>query len=179
MDAVGTIKLLSIEKPFTLCMTCVTVVPQAESLLKFVEAIPEKILRSTVTLTAACGRGKSAALIQSTNQEFNEAVFRVNIYREHRQTTRYSTTKGGGLTIFNHTARLPLIRCRFLTSTHCSTVCMLYSYSAGRPQQVVLGQLATPANLLGITMLPLNLPEDSSWGVTDSLLGTDPMLEYA
>ena len=84
--------------------------------------------------------------------------------------SRYSTAKGGGLTIFNHTACLPLIRCRFLTSTHCS---MLYSYSAGRPQQVLLGQLATPAILLVITVLPLNLPEDSSWGVTDSSLGTE------
>ena len=59
MDAVGTIKLLSIVKPFTLCMTCVTVVPQAKSLLKFVEAISEKTLRSTVTQTAARGCGKS------------------------------------------------------------------------------------------------------------------------
>jgi N-acetyltransferase 10 len=35
---------------------------QAKSLLKFVEAISEKTLRSTVSLTAARGRGKSAAL---------------------------------------------------------------------------------------------------------------------
>ena len=48
MDAVGTMKLLSIEQPFALCMTCVTVVPQAKSLLTFVEAISEKTLRSTV-----------------------------------------------------------------------------------------------------------------------------------
>ena len=37
-------------------------VPQAKAVLKFVEAISEKTLRSTVTLTAARGRGKSAAL---------------------------------------------------------------------------------------------------------------------
>lgn len=35
---------------------------QAKALLKFVEAIAEQTLRSTVTLTAARGRGKSAAL---------------------------------------------------------------------------------------------------------------------
>ena len=34
---------------------------QAKSLLTFVEAIAEKTLRNTVTLTAARGRGKSAA----------------------------------------------------------------------------------------------------------------------
>lgn len=37
-------------------------VPQAKAVLKFVEAISEKTLQSTVTLTAARGRGKSAAL---------------------------------------------------------------------------------------------------------------------
>jgi len=35
---------------------------QAEALLTFVDAITEKKLRSTVALTAARGRGKSAAL---------------------------------------------------------------------------------------------------------------------
>ena len=35
---------------------------QAKGLLKFVEAISEKTLRSTVAMTAARGRGKSAAL---------------------------------------------------------------------------------------------------------------------
>jgi N-acetyltransferase 10 len=35
---------------------------QARALLKFIEAISEKSLRSTVSLTAARGRGKSAAL---------------------------------------------------------------------------------------------------------------------
>ncbi len=35
---------------------------QAKALLTFVEAIQEKTLRSTVVLTAARGRGKSAAL---------------------------------------------------------------------------------------------------------------------
>lgn len=35
---------------------------QAETLLKFIEAISEKTLQSTVAVTAARGRGKSAAL---------------------------------------------------------------------------------------------------------------------
>ncbi|XP_052008257.1 LOW QUALITY PROTEIN: RNA cytidine acetyltransferase [Xyrauchen texanus] len=111
---------------------------QAKAVLKFIEAISEKTLRSTVALTAARGRGKSAALglaiagavafgysnifvtspspdnlhtlfefifkgfdalqyqehmdyeiIQSLNPEFNKAVVRVNIFREHRQTIQY------------------------------------------------------------------------------------------
>lgn len=35
---------------------------QGKALLKFIEAISEKSLRSTVIMTAARGRGKSAAL---------------------------------------------------------------------------------------------------------------------
>ena len=35
---------------------------KAKGILKFVEAISEKALRSTVAMTAARGRGKSAAL---------------------------------------------------------------------------------------------------------------------
>ncbi|GCC31718.1 RNA cytidine acetyltransferase [Chiloscyllium punctatum] len=111
---------------------------QAKAVLKFIEAISEKTLRCTVTLTAARGRGKSAALglsiagavafgysnifvtspspdnlntlfefvfkgfdalqyqehldyeiVQSLNPEFNKAVVRVNIYKEHRQTIQY------------------------------------------------------------------------------------------
>uniref|UniRef100_A0A452GXN6 RNA cytidine acetyltransferase n=1 Tax=Gopherus agassizii TaxID=38772 RepID=A0A452GXN6_9SAUR len=111
---------------------------QAKALLKFIEAISEKTLRSTVALTAARGRGKSAALglaiagavafgysnifvtspspdnlhtlfefvfkgfdalqyeehldyeiIQSLNPEFNKAVVRVNVFKEHRQTIQY------------------------------------------------------------------------------------------
>lgn len=37
-------------------------IDQAKALLQFVEAISERTLRSTVTLTAARGRGKSATL---------------------------------------------------------------------------------------------------------------------
>ncbi|XP_037622753.1 RNA cytidine acetyltransferase [Sebastes umbrosus] len=111
---------------------------QAKGVLKFIEAISEKTLRSTVALTAARGRGKSAALglavagavafgysnifvtspspdnlhtmfefifkgfdalqyqehldyeiIQSLNPDFNKAVVRVNIFKEHRQTIQY------------------------------------------------------------------------------------------
>ncbi|KAJ2892993.1 hypothetical protein MKZ38_009142 [Zalerion maritima] len=113
-------------------------VDQGRALLTFVDAISEKTLRSTVTLTAARGRGKSAALgvsiaaavahgysnifvtspspenlkalfefifkgfdaltyqdgvdysiIQSTNPDFNKAIVRVNIHRQHRQTIQY------------------------------------------------------------------------------------------
>nr|POE48354.1 rna cytidine acetyltransferase [Quercus suber] len=111
---------------------------QAKALLTFAEAISEKTLASTVTLTAGRGRGKSAALgvavaaaiahgysnifitspspenlktlfefvfkgfdaleyldhvdytiIQSTNPDFNKAVVRVNVHRQHRQTIQY------------------------------------------------------------------------------------------
>lgn len=113
-------------------------VDQAKSLLTFVDAIAEKTLRNTVALTAARGRGKSAALgvaiaaavahgysnifitspspenlktlfefvfkgfdalgyldhvdytiLQSTNPDFNKAIVRVNIHRQHRQTIQY------------------------------------------------------------------------------------------
>ncbi|KAL4073177.1 GNAT acetyltransferase 2-domain-containing protein [Scleroderma yunnanense] len=111
---------------------------QAQALLTFVEAIAEKALSSTVVLTAARGRGKSAALglaiaaalghgyanifvtspspenlktlfefvfkgldalgyeehldydiAQSTNPDFNKAIVRVNVFRQHRQTVQY------------------------------------------------------------------------------------------
>lgn len=111
---------------------------QAKATLSFVEAISEKVLRSTVALTAARGRGKSAALgiataaavafgyanifvtspspenlgtlfqfvfkafdalnykehldyevVQSLAPEFNKAIVRVNVFREHRQTIQY------------------------------------------------------------------------------------------
>lgn len=113
-------------------------VDQAKALLTFVDAIAEKTLRSTVTLSAARGRGKSAALgvaiaaaiahgysnifitspspenlktlfefvfkgfdalgyldhvdytiLQSTNPDFNKAIVRVNVHRDHRQTIQY------------------------------------------------------------------------------------------
>ncbi|TFK22700.1 DUF699-domain-containing protein [Coprinopsis marcescibilis] len=111
---------------------------QAKALLTFIEAIAEKTLSSTVTLTASRGRGKSAALglsiaaalahgysnifvtspspenlktlfdfifkgldalgyeehldydiSQSTNPEFGNAIVRVNVFRDHRQTVQY------------------------------------------------------------------------------------------
>lgn len=111
---------------------------QAKAVLTFIDAIGEKSLRSTVALTAARGRGKSAALglaiagavvmgysnifvtsptpenlhtlfqfifkgfdalefkehvdyeiVQSTNPDFNKAIVRVNIFKQHRQTIQY------------------------------------------------------------------------------------------
>ncbi|XP_072172418.1 RNA cytidine acetyltransferase-like [Diadema setosum] len=125
-------------QPVGALVNCARTLDQAKALLKFVEAISEKTLRSTVSMTAARGRGKSAALglaistavafgysnifvtapspenirtlfefvfkgfdaldyqehldyelVQSTNPEFNKAVIRVNIFREHRQTIQY------------------------------------------------------------------------------------------
>jgi N-acetyltransferase 10 len=106
--------------------------------MQVVDAISEKSLKTTVSLTAGRGRGKSAALgislagaivygfsnifvtaptpenlgsvfeflfrgldalgyrehqdyeiLQSTNPEFNNAVVRVNVTRDHRQTIQY------------------------------------------------------------------------------------------
>nr|XP_022903005.1 RNA cytidine acetyltransferase isoform X1 [Onthophagus taurus] len=125
-------------QPVGVLVNCCKTLDQAKALLKFIEAISEKSLRSTVSLTASRGRGKSAALglsvaaaiafgysnifvtspspenlntffefvfkgfdsleyqehidyslIQSTNPEFNKAIVRVNIFREHRQTIQY------------------------------------------------------------------------------------------
>ncbi|CAJ1056420.1 RNA cytidine acetyltransferase [Xyrichtys novacula] len=125
-------------QPVGVLVDCCKTMDQAKGVLKFIEAISEKTLRSTVALTAARGRGKSAALglavagavafgysnifvtspspdnlhtmfefifkgfdalqyqehldyeiIQSLNPEFNKAVVRVNIFKEHRQTIQY------------------------------------------------------------------------------------------
>ena len=111
---------------------------QARTVMQIVDTISEKSLKTTISLTAGRGRGKSAALgislasaivygfsnifvtaptpenltsvfeflfrgldalnykehqdyeiLQSTNPEFNNAVVRVNIYRDHRQTIQY------------------------------------------------------------------------------------------
>lgn len=108
---------------------------QARTVMQIVDTISEKSLKTTISLTAGRGRGKSAALgislassivygfsnifvtaptpenlgsvfeflfrgldalgykehqdyeiLQSTNPEFNNAVVRVNINRDHRQT---------------------------------------------------------------------------------------------
>ncbi|KAK3103722.1 hypothetical protein FSP39_021375 [Pinctada imbricata] len=125
-------------QPVGSLINCCRTVDQGKALLKFIEAISEKTLRSTVVMTAARGRGKSAALglaiasavgfsysnifvtapspenlktvfefifkgfdaleyqehmdyeiIQSTNPDFNKAVIRVNVFRDHRQTIQY------------------------------------------------------------------------------------------
>jgi len=125
-------------KPVGSLVQLAKTVDQAKALLTFVDAISEKTLSSTVALTAARGRGKSAALgvaiaaavahgysnifitspspenlktlfefvfkgfdalgyqdhldytiIQSTNPDFNKAIVRVNVHRQHRQTIQY------------------------------------------------------------------------------------------
>ncbi|XP_003693902.1 RNA cytidine acetyltransferase [Apis florea] len=125
-------------QPISSLVNCCKTLDQAKVLLKFIECISEKTLRSTVSLTAARGRGKSAALglavaaaitfgysniyisspspenlntlfefifkgfdalgyqehldyglVQSTNPEFNKAIIRVNVFRDHRQTVQY------------------------------------------------------------------------------------------
>ncbi|XP_037307846.1 RNA cytidine acetyltransferase [Pungitius pungitius] len=125
-------------QPVGVLVDCCLTMDQAKGVLKFIEATSEKTLRSTVALTAARGRGKSAALglavagavafgysnifvtspspdnlhtmfefifkgfdalqyqehldyeiIQSLNPDFNKAVVRVNIFKEHRQTIQY------------------------------------------------------------------------------------------
>ncbi|MED6264294.1 N-acetyltransferase 10 [Characodon lateralis] len=125
-------------QPVGMLVDCCRTMDQAKAVLKFIEAVSEKTLRSTVALTAARGRGKSAAMglavagsvafgysnifvtspspdnlhtmfefifkgfdalqyqehldyeiIQSLNPEFNKAVVRVNIFKEHRQTIQY------------------------------------------------------------------------------------------
>lgn len=125
-------------QPVGALVSCCKTLDQGKALLKFIEAISEKTLRSTVSLTAGRGRGKSAALglavaaavafgysnifvtspspenlntffefvfkgfdaleyqehidyslVQSTNPEFNKAIVRVNIFRDHRQTIQY------------------------------------------------------------------------------------------
>ena len=138
-------------------------IDQAKALVTFTEAIAEKTLRSTVTLTAARGRGKSAALgvaisaavahgysnifitspspenlktlfefvfkgfdalgymdkldytiIQSTNPEFNKAIVRVNVHRQHRQTIQYIrpqdayTLGQAELVVIDEAAAIPL-----------------------------------------------------------------------
>lgn len=129
---------LADSQPVGSLVTLARTVDQAKALLTFVDAISEKTLQSTVALTAARGRGKSAALgvaiaaavahgysnifitspspenlktlfelvfkgfdalgyqdhldytlIQSTNPDFNKAIVRVNVHRQHRQTIQY------------------------------------------------------------------------------------------
>lgn len=125
-------------QPVGAIANCTRTLDQAKGLLLFIEAISEKTLRSTVVMTAARGRGKSATLglamaaavgfnysnifvtspspenlktlfefvfkgfdalgyqehtdyeiIQSSNPDFNKAIVRVNIFRDHRQTIQY------------------------------------------------------------------------------------------
>ncbi|XP_040574778.1 RNA cytidine acetyltransferase [Lepeophtheirus salmonis] len=142
-----------------LCLTT----DQAKGLIRFIDAIAEKTLKRTVSLTAARGRGKSAALglamsaavgfgysnifvtspspenlgtlfdfvfkgfdamgyeehtdyelIKSTNPEFSNAVVRVNVFKDHRQTIQYIHPKDSHrlgqaeLMVIDEAAAIPL-----------------------------------------------------------------------
>ncbi|XP_014475286.1 PREDICTED: N-acetyltransferase 10-like isoform X2 [Dinoponera quadriceps] len=50
-------------QPVSAIINCCKTIDQAKAVLKFIECISEKTLRSTVSLTAARGRGKSAAFM--------------------------------------------------------------------------------------------------------------------
>ncbi|XP_065209753.1 RNA cytidine acetyltransferase isoform X2 [Planococcus citri] len=125
-------------QPVSCLVNCCKTIDQAKAVLKFVDAISEKTVSSTVSLTASRGRGKSAALglavaaavaygysnifvtspspenlntffqfvlkgfdalayqehldygiVQSTNPEYNKALVRINIFKDHRQTIQY------------------------------------------------------------------------------------------
>lgn len=150
-------------QPAQSIVNCCKTLEQAKAVLKFIDAISEKTLRSTVALTASRGRGKSAALglaiasavaygysnifvtsptpenlktlfefifkgfdvldyqehvdyeiIQSTNPEFNNAIIRVNIFKEHRQTIQYISPKDSAqlgqaeLVVIDEAAAIPL-----------------------------------------------------------------------
>jgi N-acetyltransferase 10 len=55
-------KSLEDTQPVGAIVNCCKTSDQAQALLKFIEAVSEKTLKSTISLTAARGRGKSAAL---------------------------------------------------------------------------------------------------------------------
>ncbi|KAI5080911.1 hypothetical protein GOP47_0004094 [Adiantum capillus-veneris] len=154
---------------------------QAKAVITFLDAISEKTLRSTVALTAARGRGKSAALgvaiagaialgysnifvtapspenlktlfqfvlkgfesleykehldydtVESTNPDFNKAIVRVNIYRQHRQTIQYIQPQEheklaqAELVVIDEAAAIPLPIVKALLGPYlvflCSTV---------------------------------------------------------
>ncbi|KIY44518.1 DUF699-domain-containing protein [Fistulina hepatica ATCC 64428] len=88
---------------------------QARALLTFIDAISSKNLSSTVSLTAARGRGNPSPenlktlfaflfkgmdvlgyeehldydVVQSTNPDWGKAIVRVNVFKGHRQTIQY------------------------------------------------------------------------------------------
>lgn len=154
---------------------------QAKAVITFLDASSEKSLRSTVALTAARGRGKSAALgvavagavalgysnifvtapspenlktlfefickgfdameykehidydlVESTNPEFNRAVVRINVYRQHRQTIQYvqphhaDRVSQAELLVIDEAAAIPLPIVKALLGPYlvflCSTV---------------------------------------------------------
>jgi N-acetyltransferase 10 len=150
-------------QPASSIIGCCKTLDQAKCVLKFIDSISEKQLRSTISLTAARGRGKSAALglsiasavafgysnifvtsptpenlktlfdfvlkgfdaldyqehvdykvVQSTNPEFNNAVIRIDIDKDHRQTIQYINPKDSAqlgqaeLLVIDEAAAIPL-----------------------------------------------------------------------
>nr|CAD7403941.1 unnamed protein product [Timema poppensis] len=182
---------------------------QAKAVLKFIEGISEKTLRSTVSLTAARGRGKSAALglsiaaavafgysnifvtspspenlntlfefvfkgfdaleyqehldydlIQSTNPEFNKAIVRVNIFRDHRQTIQYihptDAHKLGQaeLVVIDEAAAIPLPYVKAMLGPYLVFLASTINGYEGTGRSLslkLLQQLRTQAALVGVT----------------------------
>lgn len=170
VDPVDTSELDSLKKnlqdtqPVGSILNCCKTMDQAKVLLKLIEVITEKTLSSTISLTAARGRGKSAVLglaiagavafgysniyitspspenlktvfefilkgfealhyqavedyefFESKNPEFNKAIIRVLVKREHRQTIQYihpADAKGklslAELLVIDEAAAIPL-----------------------------------------------------------------------
>nr|CAD7440104.1 unnamed protein product [Timema bartmani] len=181
----------------------------AKAVLKFIEGISEKTLRSTVSLTAARGRGKSAALglsiaaavafgysnifvtspspenlntlfefvfkgfdaleyqehldydlIQSTNPEFNKAIVRVNIFRDHRQTIQYihptDAHKLGQaeLVVIDEAAAIPLPYVKAMLGPYLVFLASTINGYEGTGRSLslkLLQQLRTQAALVGVT----------------------------
>ncbi|CAG2056856.1 unnamed protein product, partial [Timema podura] len=183
----------------------------AKAVLKFIEGISEKTLRSTVSLTAARGRGKSAALglsiaaavafgysnifvtspspenlntlfefvfkgfdaleyqehldydlIQSTNPEFNKAIVRVNIFRDHRQTIQVTTSTllmhtsmgQAELVVIDEAAAIPLPYVKAMLGPYLVFLASTINGYEGTGRSLslkLLQQLRTQAALVGVT----------------------------
>ncbi|KAJ9598236.1 hypothetical protein L9F63_011057, partial [Diploptera punctata] len=196
-------------QPVGVLVNCCKTVDQAKALLKFIEAVSEKTLRLTVSLTAARGRGKSAALglaiagavafgysnifvtspspenlttlfefifkgfdaleyqehldydlIQSTNPEFNKAIVRVNIFRDHRQTIQYihptDAHKLGQaeLLVIDEAAAIPLPYVKSMLGPYLVFLASTINGYEGTGRSLslkLLQQLRTQAAPLGVT----------------------------
>ncbi|KAL1459299.1 hypothetical protein WDU94_011297 [Cyamophila willieti] len=173
---------------------------QGKALLKFIDAISEKTLRSTVSLTAARGRGKSAALglavagavafgysnifvtspspenlntffqfifkgfdalayqehldysiVQSTEPEYNKALVRVNVFRDHRQTIQYihptesQRLSQAELVVIDEAAAIPLNYVKSLMGPY-----LVYEGTGRSLSLKLLQQLRTSALPMGV-----------------------------